>query len=254
MPAPASPSSKDRFSDRVENYIRYRPTYPLEIIDLLEREIALSPTTVIADIGSGTGISSELFLKRGFQVIGVEPNREMREAAERLLEAYPAFTSIDGSAQETTLADHSIDLIVAAQAFHWFYTPETRTEFDRVLKPTGNVALIWNERKLDTTAFLRDYETLLLRFGTDYSEIRHENVGASLADFFHGPMTLFTFANQQLFDFEGVKGRLLSSSYAPAEGHPQHEAMIAELQRIFDLHHQDGRVAIEYKTELYIGR
>ena len=254
MDRPPSPCSKDRFSDRVENYIRYRPTYPPEIIDLLERETGLSPTTLIADIGSGTGISSELFLTAGFQVIGIEPNREMREAAERLLEKYPAFTSINGSAQETTLVDHSIDLIVAAQAFHWFYTPETRAEFDRILKPTGKIALIWNERKLDTTAFLRDYEALLLRFGTDYSEIRHENVGANLADFFHGPMKVSTFANEQLFDFEGVKGRLLSSSYASAEGHPQHQAMIAELQRIFDLHHENGRVAIEYKTELYIGR
>ncbi len=245
---------EERFSDRVENYIRYRPRYPWEIIPLLERETGLSPHAAIADIGSGTGISSEMFLQAGYQVTGVEPNRPMREAAERLLAGYPAFRSVDGSAQATTLADDSIDLVVAAQAFHWFDTPETRTEFDRILKPGGHVALIWNERKTDATPFLREYENLLLHFGTDYAEIRHENIGpASLARFFPGGYSVHSFPNYQKFDFDSLKGRLLSSSYTPAAGHPAHEPMLAELRHIHELHQTGGEVVIEYDTKIYLG-
>lgn len=239
----------------MENYVRYRPHYPEEIITLLRRDAGLSSASVIADVGSGTGISAELFLQAGCTIHGVEPNREMREAAERILAAHPAFHSVSGTAQATTLPDQSVDFIVAAQAFHWFNTPETRTEFNRILKPSGHVVLIWNERKLDATPFLRDYEALLLRFGSDYAEVRHENIDAAqLTRFFIGPHATHTFANEQRFDFESLKGRLLSSSYAPAEGQPRHEPMIAELLRIFDLHQSAGQVCFEYNTQVHVGR
>ena len=193
-------------------------------------------------------------MKAGFQVIGVEPNREMREAAERLLAVYPAFTSINGSAQETTLTDQSVDLIVAGQAFHWFDTPETRAEFNRILKPGGHIVLMWNERELDTTPFLRDYEQLLLKFGTDYSEIRHENVSDTLGHFFIGDYATHFYHNEQRYDFGALKGRLLSSSYTPNSEHPDHEPMLAELRRIYDLHQIDGIVGFEYTTKVFIGR
>ncbi len=245
---------EERFSDRVENYLRYRPRYPREIIPLLERETGLTPDAAIADIGSGTGISSEMFLQAGYHVTGVEPNRAMREAAERLLAGYPAFRSVNGSAQATTLAPGSIDLVAAAQAFHWFDTPETRIEFDRILKPGGHVALIWNERRTDATPFLRDYENLLLRFGTDYAEVRHENIGpVSLARFFPDGHSVHSLPNFQEFDFDSLKGRLLSCSYAPAAGHPAHEPMLAELRRIHDLYQTGGKVVFEYDTKLYLG-
>lgn len=254
MPAP-SPAPEQRFSDRVENYVRYRPGYPLEIIPLLQREAELSPQSVIADIGSGTGISAELFLKAGFTVHAVEPNYDMRAAAERLLARHPNFHSVNASAQATTLPDHSMDLIVAAQAFHWFNTPETRAEFTRILRPGGPIALIWNERKLDSTPFLHAFEHLLLTFGTDYTQIRHENVNAAaLTSFFNGPYATHTFSNEQRFDFEGLKGRLLSSSYAPGPGQPRHEEMIAELRRIFDEHQVSGQVSFEYDTRVHLGR
>lgn len=253
MSAPSSAPEK-RFSDRVENYVRYRPSYPQEVIALLQREAALTPQSVIADVGSGTGISAELFLRAGYSVHAVEPNRDMRAAAERLLAHDPRFHSVDGSAQATTLADHSVDLIVAAQAFHWFNTPETRAEFTRILKPGGHVALIWNERKLDATPFLVAFEQLLLTFGTDYTKIRHENVNtAALGAFFSGPYATHTFAYEQHFDFEGLQGRLLSSSYAPAAGQPRHEEMIAELRRIFDAHQVSGQVCFEYDTRVHLG-
>ncbi len=247
-------SAEQRFSNRVENYIRYRPSYPQELIRLLEREANLSPESAIADIGSGTGISSELFLKAGYRVSGVEPNQAMREAAERLLSGHPRFRSVNGSAQATTLADQSIDLIVAAQAFHWFDTPEARAEFRRILKPGGKIALIWNERHLGSTPFLRGYEELLLRYGTDYAAIRHENIGAeSLTLLFPTGYETHTFPNSQRFDYEGLEGRLLSSSYTPAPGQPGYEPMLAELRRLFDEHQQDGQVSIDYDARVHLG-
>ena len=246
---------QERFSDRVENYVRYRPGYPPGIPDLLRREAGLTPLSVIADIGSGTGISTQLFLTEGCTVYGVEPNHGMRQAAERLLAGWPRFHSVNGTAQATTLAGESVDLIVAAQAFHWFNTPETRAEFTRILKPGGPIVLIWNERQTEATPFLRDYEQLLLRFATDYATVRHENIdAAALEQFFAGPYSAHTFLNEQRFDFPALQGRLLSSSYAPAAGHPQHEPMIAELRRIFDLHQTNGEVCFLYDTRVYIGK
>ena len=246
--------STERFSDRVENYIRYRPGYPPEVVDLLASEAHLSGASVVADIGSGTGISAEMLLKAGFAVTGVEPNGPMRGAAERLLAGYPKFTSVDGTAQDTTLPDHSVDLILAAQAFHWFAKGKTRDEFSRILKPGGTIALLWNVRQVDTTPFLRDYEALLLRHATDYTTVRHETIDArELAGFFIGGYAVHRFTNQQVFCYESLKGRLLSSSYAPNSGQPGHEEMIAELERIFSRHQSDGSVSIDYITEVYLG-
>lgn len=249
-----SAAPEDRFSNRVADYVRYRPGYPAGILDWLREEAALSPVSVIADVGSGTGISSSLFLDQGCVVHGVEPNREMRQAAERLLAQRPAFHSVPGTAQATTLASQSMDFVVAAQAFHWFPAEETRAEFTRILKPGGWVVLLWNERRLDTTPFLRGYEELLLRFGTDYAAVRHEHIqAAELSGFFLGPYRQRSFPNQQRFDYAGLQGRLLSSSYTPAAGHPQHAPMLAGLRRLFDDHQANGEVIFDYLTQVYLG-
>lgn len=256
MSAPVSRAPESRFSDRVANYVRYRPSYPEGVIEMLRRETGLGPQSHIADIGSGTGISAELFLRAGCRVTGVEPNKEMREAAERLLAGHAAFRSVAGSCEATTLSDHSLDLVVAAQAFHWFKPEPTRAEFTRILRPGGWVVLIWNERKLDATPFLREYEQLLKEYATDYGTVRHENIGPErLASFFKGgEYTIHEFPNAQHFDYEGLKGRLLSSSYAPGEGQPGHEAMIAKLEDLFERHQVNGQVSIKYDTRVHVGR
>ena len=245
-----------RFSNRVENYIKYRPGYPTSVLETLATECGLTDESVIADIGSGTGILSELFLKKGFRVFGVEPNREMREAGERLLSKYPNFTSIEGTAEATTLAHRSVDLITAGQAFHWFDRTRAKQEFARILKPAGWVALIWNERLTDTSPFLRAYENLLRKFGTDYAAVDHRNVDAeSIRSFFAPqPFTLRKFEVRQVFDFDGVKGRLLSSSYTPEPGQPNYQPMLDALRAIFDQHQTEGNVSFDYLTLLYFGR
>lgn len=244
-----------RFSNRVEAYSKYRPGYPHAIVDFLKAECDLSTDSVIADVGSGTGILSELFLKHGNQVFGVEPNREMREAGERILADYSNFKSVEGSAESTSLPDKGVDFITAAQAFHWFDRERTSTEFARILKPDGWISLLWNERRTDSTPFLRDYEELLLAYGTDYPVVRHENVYENIAAFF-APQTflLKSFENKQVFDYEGLKGRLVSSSYVPAPGQPHFAEMLDALQILFELHREDGHVVVEYDTRVYYGK
>lgn len=244
-----------RFDSRVANYALYRPGYPAELVAFMRGELGLTADAVVADVGSGTGILSELLLGAGCRVFAVEPNASMREAAEASLGAHPNFTSAAGTAEATALADASVDFATAAQAFHWFDVEKARDEFRRILKPGGWAVVVWNNRRTDSTAFLRDYEKLLRDFGTDYAQVAatygDEN---SLRKFFADGYQLKRFDNFQLFDFDGLKGRLLSASYVPLAGHPSHEPMLAELRRVFDAHQQDGRVRVEYDTDVYYGR
>ncbi len=245
----------NRFSSRVENYVKYRPGYPPETLGILKQECALTEACLIADVGSGTGILSELFLRNGNKVFGIEPNAPMRLAGEQILSQFENFVSIDGAAEATTLQSQSVDFVTAAQAFHWFKRSEAQVEFMRILKPGGWVVLIWNERLVDSTPFLRGYEGLLLRYGTDYQEIRHENVEPEIADFF-SPLgfQLKSLANFQQFDFEALKGRVYSSSYAPEPEHPNFEPMLRGLGELFDTHADNGVVTFEYETKIYYGR
>src|SRR5437868_1123344 len=241
-----------RFSSRVENYVRYRPGYPPAVIDLLKNECALTRDAVIADVASGTGIFTRMLLENGNRVFGVEPNAAMRKAGEQFLSAYPRFTSIVGTAEATTLDDHSIDFVTAAQAAHWFDRGKTRPEFVRILKPGGLIVLLWNERCIDSTPFLRDYEQLLLAYGSDYQNVRHERTVAEIETFFRpSQFQLRTFEHQQEFDYRVLEGRLLSSSYTPEPEDARYASMLRELRRLFDMHQVNGRVTFEYKTRVY---
>lgn len=246
-------NSVERFSNRVENYVKYRPHYPPEVLDLFQTEMNLRKSSVVADIGSGTGISAKIFLENGNTVFGVEPNEAMREAAESFLQEFTNFKSIDGTAEDTTLPDDSVDFVVAAQAFHWFDKEKARAEFKRILKDKGFVALIWNERQIDSTDFLSDYERLLIEFGSDYEKVRHDHLDEKIfREFFQDKFSSKTFQNAQTADFEKLKGRVLSSSYMPAEeGDPRFEPMIAELKRLFDKYAESGKIQILYDTNVH---
>lgn len=247
--------STERFSDRVENYVKYRPGYPSEFIDYLYINVGFSKDSIIADIGSGTGILTALLLDRGGRVVGVEPNGEMRKAAEALLEEFPKFVSMDGTAENTGLSGNSIDYVICAQAFHWFNRDECKKEFQRILKPDGKVVLVWNNRKVQESGFSAEYEGLLRAYANDYNEVNHKLITNTEFKLFfkNGVFSKVTFSNEQIFDFEGLKGRLLSSSYAPVPGEQNYETLIMELRKLFDKYETNGKVSFEYETEGYIG-
>jgi SAM-dependent methyltransferase len=251
---PAS-NATSRFSDRVENYVRYRPGYPAEALHVLKSACVLTPSHVVADIASGTGIWTRVLLENGNKVCGVEPNPEMRQAGEHQLAEFPRFTSVAGTAEATTLAESSIDFVTAAQSAHWFHRARARREFLRLLKPEGWLVLLWNERLTDSTPFLRAYEHLLLDYGTDYQDVRHERTTDAVNEFFDpSPFQERVFEMRQEFDYAGLEGRLLSSSYAPGPEHSNHAPMLRDLQEIFTTHAIGGRVRFDYKTRVYFGR
>jgi SAM-dependent methyltransferase len=248
--------AKQRFSSRVADYVRYRPGYPPALIDLLRAKCGLLPHHQIADIGSGTGFLSKLFLRNGNIVFAVEPNHEMREAGDEFLASYSQFLSLEGSAESTGLGDASIDLIAVGQAFHWFAPIATRREFIRILRPQGWVAAIWNQRPVSETAFSRAYEDLLLRYGTDYTQVKAAYPEThDMENFFgEGNFQRSELPNRQEFDFDGLAGRLRSSSYAPKEGHADYAPMVAALRELFEANQDGGRVRMNYTTEIYVGQ
>lgn len=240
-----------RFSSRAEDYARYRPSYPDAVIDVLRRDCGLSDRSTVADIGSGTGLLAKLFLNLRCTVFGVEPNAEMRRAGESFLAGYGRFRSVAAQAEATTLPARSIDLVTAGQAFHWFDPPRARAEFARILRDPRWVALVWNERRVTGDPFLEGYEALLQRYAPEYGRVDHRRIGdLELSDFFgHTAWKKAVFENQQRFDLDGVRGRLLSSSYVPAGN----DTLMRELERLFAATARDGHVAFAYETRLHYG-
>lgn len=247
--------SQERFSNRVADYVRYRPGYPPALVQWLHGPAGLAPSARVADIGAGTGISSKMFLQAGHPVIAVEPNAAMRTAAEQWLGADPGFKAVAGSAEATTLDDASVDLVAAGQAFHWFDTDAVRGEWRRILRPGGRAVVFWNSRLLEATPFLAGYEALLQEFGTDYQAVaeRYQDDATMRAWFGAGFLAAASFPNVQRMDFEALRGRLLSSSYAPPAGHPRHAPMLAALRALFDRHAMDGQVEFAYLTRAFVG-
>jgi SAM-dependent methyltransferase len=236
-----------RFTSRVENYKLYRPGYPAALVEFLRRNCELSPAARIADVGSGTGLLSRVFLDAGFSVVGIEPNRAMREAGE------PG--ALDATAEATTLPDKSIDLVVAGQAFHWFDPPRARTEWLRILRPPAYVALIWNER-FDETPFMKELGAMIDRCAAARDgdgTIRKAGKDRIPGFFAPQPYRVEEFPNQQIFDFDALLGRVVSSSYLPNEGDADYAPLVADVREIFDRWQQAGTVQFEYRTRAYWG-
>ena len=245
-----------RFTERVEPYVQYRPSYPRVVLDVLSRDCRLAPGSIVADIGSGTGKLTELLLEGGYRVLGVEPNEAMREAAERALCTHPRFTSVAGRAEATTLPDRGVDAVTAGQAFHWFEGREARRELARILRPNGSVLLVWNVRQAAATPFMEAYERLVQTHTTDpaVADPRRDDEAAIAAFFGASGFRLMRAKHDQSFDLEGLTGRLLSSSYVPSVGHPAHVQMLIDLEAIFAEHQENGRVRFDYETRIYFGR
>lgn len=248
-------SPTTRFSDRVDDYVRYRPDYPPALLDWLQRELGVDCGWQVADVGAGTGISSKLFLDAGYRVTVVEPNAPMRAAAERWLHAHAGFAAVDGRADATGLPDASVDLVTVAQAFHWFDEAAARREFARILRPGGLAVIWWNSRRLGGTPFLEGYEALLRDFGTDYGQVaeRYADDRRMRAWFGDGYRGGARFAHVQRLDFEALRGRLLSSSYVPPPGHPRHLPMLQALRELFDACAELGTISFDYDTRIFAG-
>jgi SAM-dependent methyltransferase len=219
------------------------------------------PEDPIADIGSGTGILTELFLENGNPIFAVEPNEPMRRQAEKALSQHKNFQSISATAEATTLPAQSVDFVLAGQAFHWFDRPRARTEFLRILKPAGQVLLIWNERaKVDSAdGFSAAYDSVVREFETDWHKVHHEQYtgpdSPAITEFFSpGSFNLETFDNPQPLDLDLLIARALSSSYLPLPGQPGCDKMLARLREIFDRFAANGKVVQPYTTKLYHGR
>lgn len=246
-----------RFDNRVLSYVRGRPQYPLALLGCLVTEYGLGPTSVVADVGAGTGLLTRLLLTAGCTVHAVEPNAHMRAAADALLGGHPGYVSRAGTAEATTLPAHSVDFVVAGQAFHWFDPAAARVEFCRILRPGGWVALIWNVRRETGTPFLAGYQALIEQFGLDYAQVDHTHVvdADRLAGFFGAAgYVQRTFVNRQPLDLAGVIDRISSTSYMPGPDHPSYPALLAQIRTLFATSAQDGRVIMEYATKLYIGQ
>jgi SAM-dependent methyltransferase len=246
-----------RFSDRANFYHAHRPRYPKELIALLVERCGLSSKSIVADIGSGTGILSELFLANGNQVFAVEPNGPMRAIAERNLINDPRFHSVNGTAEATGLPTASVDFVTAAQAFHWFDRAKAEVEFARILKPDGWIVLVWNERLVDTSPFALEYEQLLIESSIDYVAVDPKQVSADSAGldaFFRKRGGLASLRHSMPVTFGQLAGFLSSASYAPAPGHPKHAPMMARLREIFDEHQRGGTVPLDFEMKLYYGR
>lgn len=247
--------STARFSDRVADYVQYRPDYPSALLDWLQHEQGVDNSWRVADIGAGTGISSKIFLDAGYRVTAVEPNGPMRAAAEQWLRGYEKFDAVDGTADATGLPGASVNLVTVAQAFHWFDEVATRREFARILRPGGLAAIWWNSRRLSGTPFLEGYEALLLEYGTDYTSVaeRYADDARMRSWFGAGLRGSARFDHVQELDFDALRGRLMSSSYAPQAGHPRHEPMLRALRELFDNCARQGTVSFDYDTRIFAG-
>jgi SAM-dependent methyltransferase len=248
--------STERFSGRVADYLKYRPGYPDALLDFIRQECGLVPGLTVADVGSGTGKLTELFLSNGNTVFGIEPNAEMRAAAEALFSGRDGFHSVAGRAEATALPDASVDMIAAGQAFHWFDLQRAGVEFRRILRPTGFAVIVWNARELREPSWADAYEGFLREYSVDYGVAAHHNdlPEEDFGRFFAGPYGKRSFANPQSADFDALLGRYLSVSYALTRGHPRFKEAGERLKSLFRAHEHGGRVDFSYRTLVYFGR
>lgn len=261
MGQPWDISPLTRFSDRVQYYVKYRPYYPKEMLKFFQDQLQLNPNELIADIGSGTGFSSILFVENGNKIIGVEPNDEMRVASLDFFSNTILFSAIKGTAESTNLKSNSIDLIISGQAFHWFDAVKTKIEFTRILnnerskKAIPNVAIFWNTRIKDIDPFAIAYEQLLSELNTDYRKIKHESVENQKLNELFGEDNYqkVEFKNLQNFDLDGLLGRSLSSSFTPSQNDPNFEKFKSDLIALFHKYEKNGIVKFTYNVEVYTG-
>ena len=243
-----------RFTGRALFYSTSRPSYPMRILDILRTEIGFDRTFVVADVGSGTGLLSELFLTNGNHVIGVEPNDDMRIFAEKRLGKFPKFLSVKGRAERTSLETAKIDLVTVGQALHWFDCEAASKEFARILKPNGHVCIVYNDRN-NEDSFMKEYDQIVSKYARDRANVPTID-RAYLSKFFKNrKYSKFSMSNEQPLDLEGLLGRMTSASYMPSPSdEEQFTAMKEMVARLFRTHERMGKVRMLYDTTVFLGK
>lgn len=244
----------ERFTDVVEAYTKFRPGYPGEIVEILIKNYLIGKNCILADVGSGTGIFSKLFVETGFFVYGVEPNEMMRKQSENEFAYSDCFKAIDGTAEETSLDSESIDVIMAAQSFHWFETKKALKEFSRILKPDGHIVIVWNERNSKENSFMDKYEKLLIKYCSDYKETNHKRYTyETMKDLFEDKnIELYMINHFQDLNCEGLTGRVKSCSYCPKSDHKNFKPLMEGLTDLFSSNQSNGVVQFDYNTLMYV--
>lgn len=252
-----------RFSGRSKQYVKYRPSYPPQVISHLRETIGWTKEKKIADVGAGTGIFTKLLLEQGNEVFAIEPNDDMRHELVKQLQAYMTtqdaqhckLSVLNGSAEATELSEHSVDGIVCAQAFHWFDQERAREEFIRVLKPQADVVLLWNQRDVQASEFVRDYESLFMQYGEQYDQVKHKQMSVeALTAFFGSKPQLVSYYYEQPLEYEQLIGRIQSSSFSITEEDDRYEAFMDDIKALFSRHEQAGVVKMIYRTDVYWGK
>lgn len=237
-----------RFTQRAADYARYRPTYPPEAVDAILGGLGSRPTITVADIGAGTGISSRWIAGAGVRVIAIEPNASMRQVSL----PHPLVEWRDARAEATGLPDASVDVVLSAQAFHWFNPTEALAEFARILRPRGRFALVWNEGDRSDPLTAAYYEAVAAAAG-DAPVLKVRGVSREFWDtpLFREQREL-TFSHKQVLTEDGLVGRALSASYVPREG-PRAEQLMAALRAAFHRHAAGcPTISLVYITRLFL--
>ena len=245
-----------RFTGRVEAYKRFRPRYPAAILEILQMKCGLTPETMVADVGAGTGMLAEVFLANGNRVFAIEPNAEMRAACRELEESYPKLTCIDGTAEATGLPASSIDLVAAGRAFHWFDPAKSKTEFRRVLRGESWVALLGLGRPgAGQRPMALEMERIMREYGTDYAALEDRyKLGDRAREFFGGTVGSAEIQTLTTFTWDEFLGNAISLSVMPMPGDPRFEAFEQALRGIFEKYQSNGKVEMPIECKMYLGR
>lgn len=248
--------NEDKFNGMGKVYSKYRPSYPLNFVDYLFTDVGMSQSSIIADVGSGTGILTRQLLEKGSNVYGIEPNADMRVIAETNLNNFPGFTSVSGSAENTTIDDNSVDYITVAQAFHWFDREKFKKECQRILKPEGKVILVWNTRDNENELVIENYE-VNRKYCPNFKGFSDGMYGKTnnddFSDFFNGEYETKVFLNNLIFDMDGFIGRNLSASYALKSNDAQYNDYVNELKKIYEKYSNNGQLIMPNLTRSYVG-
>lgn len=242
-----------RFTGTAENYVKYRAGFPDSLIDFLAMECGLVPESIIADLGSGTGILSKMFLDNGNAVFAVEPNADMRQGAERLLGHMHGFYSVDATAESTTLKDSSVDFVTAGRALQWFDAPVALNEMARILKPGGQAVFVWNKPRAPVSPQLSAYRKVLRTFCREL-ETKNQRRDAAIDLLKQNGFRVKLLDYTQRLDLDQLQGLVLSLSISPNADDPAFEPMLAALAQLFAEHQENGQLTFDYSTTVYYGR